>query len=445
MSTVTVAGANGQTVVLTFDTEANAALAQRIASAITAGVQNGSILASDDSTGPPLPLPPGATGEFVQTKDGMTALPPGYKAFIDTAAKAVVFGSGDADESVLSSVGRLDFIATGGSGTVVAGGGNNLVSIPGGDSGDWSINTGKGDDVIFALGAGNNSISAGAGHNAILLGGGNSLVNSTGDDTVSASGGQATITAIGDTSDVIYGGAKLFYIGNLGGPATIYGGAGSVNYIGGTGPDLVHGGTAGDNFLFAGTGNATLFGGGDGDQLFAAGNAGQELHAGAGNELLNGLFASGADTFFASTGNSTIVGGGGNDSFVFTNGQGGGTDSVQGFHPGDTIDLQGYGRNEVRDALKSQTVTDGSVTITLSDHTTITFAGVTSLSPGDFITTGGAGGNGNGHGDNDDGDNDHGHGRDDDHGDRGHQGHGDRHDGDDMRHIRDMPIGPSDH
>ncbi len=98
MSTVTVAGANGQTVVLTFDTEANAALAQRIASAITAGVQNGSILASDDSTGPPLPLPPGATGEFVQTKDGMTALPPGYKAFIDTAAKAVVFGSGDADE-----------------------------------------------------------------------------------------------------------------------------------------------------------------------------------------------------------------------------------------------------------------------------------------------------------------------------------------------------------
>ena len=51
----------------------------------------------------------------------------------------------------------------------------------------------------------------------------------------------------------------------------------------------------------------------------------------------------------------------------------------------DSIDLQGYGKNEIADALKSQTVTDGSVTITLSDRTTITFAGVASLSANDFV------------------------------------------------------------
>jgi Ca2+-binding RTX toxin-like protein len=156
--------------------------------------------------------------------------------------------------------------------------------------------------------------------------------------------------------------------------------------MGGSGPDVVHGGTGGDNLLFAGTGNATLFGGGSGDQLFASGAAGQELHAGAGNETLNGVFASGADTFFASTGNSTITGGSGPDSFVFTNGQSGGTDLIQNFTSGpDTINLQGYGKNEVADALKSQTVTAGSVTITLSDSTKITFANVGSLTAKDFF------------------------------------------------------------
>jgi len=144
MSTVTVAGANGQTVVLNFDTQANAALAARIAAAITAGVNDGTILPATNADNRRPPLPPGAIGEFVQTETGTTILPPGYKAFIDTAPESVVFGSGDADESVLSSIGQMVFNATGGSGTVVAGGGDNRVVIPVSDSGNWSINTGKG-------------------------------------------------------------------------------------------------------------------------------------------------------------------------------------------------------------------------------------------------------------------------------------------------------------
>ena len=72
MSIVTVVGAHGQIVSLSFDTDANAALARKLAAAITAGVRNGSIAPAVDTDGPPPPLAPGATGEFVQTNDGLT-------------------------------------------------------------------------------------------------------------------------------------------------------------------------------------------------------------------------------------------------------------------------------------------------------------------------------------------------------------------------------------
>ena len=100
MPTVTVAGANSQTVTLSFDTNSNAVLAGQLAAAITAGVQGGSILPAVDTDGPPPTLPPGTIGEFIQTKDGTTVLPPGYKAFVNTAPEAIVFGSGGTGESV---------------------------------------------------------------------------------------------------------------------------------------------------------------------------------------------------------------------------------------------------------------------------------------------------------------------------------------------------------
>ena len=56
-----------------------------------------------DTSGPPTNLPAGKTGEFIQTQDGITVLPTGYDALVVTAQDAVVFGSGDANEKVLSS------------------------------------------------------------------------------------------------------------------------------------------------------------------------------------------------------------------------------------------------------------------------------------------------------------------------------------------------------
>jgi Ca2+-binding RTX toxin-like protein len=393
MPTVTVTGANQQTVTLLYDTEANALLAQQLAAAISAGVQNMTIFAATDTDGPPPPLQSGKTGEFVQTMDGTTFLPPGYKAFVDTAATSIVFGSGDADESVLSSIGNMTFFATGGSGTVAAGGGNNFIMIPQTDAGNWAINTGTGDDTVFALGRGNDSIGTGGGRNAIQLGSGKATVTSTGDDTVLAGSGQETITALAAHDRLIYdGSSRLYYIGALGsGGATVFAGTGSDTFFGSDGSNLVYGGTAGKNYLFAGTGPATLFGGGDGDQLWAVGLQAQALYAASGNETLNGALSRGADTFYGGTGATSIIGGQGGDTFVFTEGQAG-SDTITGFaHGRDTVDLQGYRPSEVANALKHAEVKDGSTTITLPDQTSITFVGITDLTAGDFVLTGGTG------------------------------------------------------
>jgi hypothetical protein len=70
--------------------------------------------------------------------------------------------------------------------------------------------------------------------------------------------------------------------------------------------------------------------------------------------------------------------------FTFIKGQAGGTDLVQGFNSSDKIALDGYGGGAVNDALKSQTMSAGSVTITLDDHTKVTFADVSSLTKSNF-------------------------------------------------------------
>jgi hypothetical protein len=129
------------------------------------------------------------------------------------------------------------------------------------------------------------------------------------------------------------------------------------------------------------------------------GSKGQALHAAGGHETLNGAFASGADTFYGSSGTTQMYAGLGHDTFVFTDGQGGGKSTIQGFsHGKDLVDLQGYGKDAVADALKSQHVSGGSDTITLSDGTKVTFANVTSLTASDFVTSSGGSSGGGGSG-----------------------------------------------
>ena len=237
-----------------------------------------------------------------------------------------------------------------------------------------------------------------------MLGSGNDFVQLAGYDSVSAGAGTTTIDASSARSAYIQGGTgSLLFIGGDG-PATVFGGAGSVTVVGDrdAGPLEAHGGTAGHNLLMAGGGAATLFGGGDGD-LLIAGGSNQELHAGWGNETLMAAIGSGGDTlyggagrdlmiggagsdvFFAGSGAATMTGGGHGDLFAFVDGAAGGQDLIVDFTAGDLIGLQGYGKQEIQQALRNQTVGPNGVTITLSDRTSITFAGLGSLRARDFV------------------------------------------------------------
>jgi Ca2+-binding RTX toxin-like protein len=149
---------------------------------------------------------------------------------------------------------------------------------------------------------------------------------------------------------------------------------------------------------------ATLVGGGNNDQLFAYGSQNQSLIAGSGNETLSAAFSAGNDTLTAGPGKDLLIGGAGADTFVggagqatvqagfgkqvfdFINHQAGGTELVQGiFDPASiAIKLDGYGADAINQALATQTVKNGSVTISLTDGTKITFQDVTSLSKSNF-------------------------------------------------------------
>jgi hypothetical protein len=57
---------------------------------------------------------------------------------------------------------------------------------------------------------------------------------------------------------------------------------------------------------------------------------------------------------------------------------------VVNFTSADKIDLQGFGKRAVENALNSQTFANGSVTISLPDNTRVTFAGISELTRSDF-------------------------------------------------------------
>ena len=404
MASVTVPGTGHSTIALSFDSAANAAVAKQIAGEIAAAVQAGSMIPADNSFGPPPTLPAGVQGEFIQSLPGVTFLPNAYTAVVNDATSAVVFGSSLPDQRVLSGDGtNLTYFAAGGSGSVAAGGGDNMISIPSTDPGNWLVVTGNGNDTIRALGGGNDTISPGGGSNAIQLGSGNSYLGVSGADTILASTGSETVAAADPGANtIIYSNAStLFFMAGAG--ATVYGGTGSNTVLGGTGSTLAFGGSAGNNFLQGGSGPSTLFGAANGDQLFAGGSGPQALHAGAGNETLFGGFGDnetlyggsgsvqiftggGHDTVVAGSGAATVTAGGDNTLFQFIEGAAGGTDLVTGFTDASQvhIDLAGYGPNEAQKAVAGQVNSPSGVTITLSDSTTITFQNISKLTTDNF-------------------------------------------------------------
>lgn len=401
---VTVQGANHQTITLTYDSTVNANLAQQVALAIDAGITGGTVHPADSADGPPPPVTSGV-GDFIQSTSGLTVVPHNYEYVNvpDTAAAAILYGNGDPDEVLLAGSGNLIFYAAGtatGAGTIIGGGGNDKITIPSSDNGAWAINLGNGNNLINAFGGGADTISTGTGHNQILLGNGGNTLFTSGFDTITAGSGSNTVFASG-SNDLVYGNtSKLLFIGDGAAGTTVLGGSGSDTVDGGAGPDYFVGGTGGQNQLIAGTGAATLFGGGDGDFLQANGSGPQALYAASGNETLSGAGASGNDTFSGGSGNTYIIGGGGNDTIVdgsgaatvdanpgannlfeFVNQGTGGTMLVR-----DLSDVSQIKIHLVGVTLDTQNNTGGSLNVTLSDGTSVTFQNIKgALGSGNFV------------------------------------------------------------
>ena len=265
-----------------------------------------------------------------------------------------------------------------------------------------TITPGQGFSTILG-GDGLNLIFTGANDQTIVTGYGQSILNlNSGNDKV-FSHGQDTIFAGSGNSVLFAQGGPLFAVAGTG-ALTVSGLAASTTVFGGAGGGTFFAGTAGNSLLVS-SGSATVVGAASGDTLFANGTAQSVLVAGAGNETLFGGAStaantyvagagpnvigggSGADTIIFGAGNATVNGGGGADLFVFAKGRAGGPVLLNQFDPaaGARVALQGYDPNEAANAIARAATTGGSTTITLSDNTRISFAGVTSLSTSNFV------------------------------------------------------------
>ena len=331
----------------------------------------------------------------------------GYADVVVSAQSAVIFGSGDANEHVLAGAGNLTFYGRGGSRHHRHRRWRQHDQHPNRNDRELEHRDGWWHRHDHRPRTGADTISAGAGRNAVTLDGGAYQVRSTGNDTIAAGAGSETIDASGASSGgsvIVFGNAsQLTFVGGAGG-ASVFGGTGSDTVTGGSGSLFAQGGAAGHNALTGGTGVATLFGGGGGDTLTASGSLPQLLSASSGSATLTGGSATGADTFTGGSGKDFITGGLGSNTYVAGTGQetinaagssnlfelikgaGGGTTLVNNLTNTSQVHiaLSGFGPGEAANAVATQSSTANSVTATLSDGTTITFANITHLSAANF-------------------------------------------------------------
>ena len=302
-----------------------------------------------------------------------------------------------------------------GNSTVTGGTGNNQITISGKDvvanAGQDGINVTQGATAVVRAGTRDGITETGA---ALV----NFQVGTTNEDQAFVSGGSATIAgglnvsggivvytnAGADThvnmtqgtdtvyslgSDVIQGGSGADTVLLDANAARIYGGSGSLNIIardnsatytqtvfGGSG-SLTYAQANGHLNFIGGSGSATIDGGtgtlhvvaGSGNISVVEGTAGMQFFAGSGTANLTLTPLGGTVEFGAGVTNAQIAGWGAGDLFQCVAGHGGGTDNITGFRAGtDAIQFRGVN-------VTSETISGGSTTLNLSDHTTINLLG----------------------------------------------------------------------
>jgi hypothetical protein len=378
---------------------------------------------------------------------GDTAIvPDGYQALFDNVNGATtVQGNTTGIEAIFQGTGNAaTFQDNGGNNLIVfVDGDNHYIGDTTGSAGNDTIVAGSGYDTIDT-GYGKSTVNSGTGsavinlndtapasagsYNAyVWLDDGTNTVNANGvmDAVVANAPGQvidagnaaADFTGIvllsGD--NIVNGNAATVGIFDEGSGNSIFGGSGQIDFIGGAnvaasivagaGPVYVFGGL-GDNIslatvpdtgfsaFIAGTGNETLNAGfaKTGVYFYGDNTSDSTMSAGINSSMVGGI---GNDTFVSGAGYETMVGGAGNNMFIIdstTDGVGAHITLADfGANNGNMVGFAGYSDAEIQSALDGATTVAGAggvtdTVITLSDKTTVTFVGVSSLTGHTFGT-----------------------------------------------------------
>ena len=400
-------GSGTQNGVLTFSNNDAQVLGSALAAQITAAQSAGTLTSVTYTSGNVAPAPASGQGGVVTFssppltaagKPTTVTIPSADPAVVDNASGPVSLQGGAAGTSVVAGMGGLSYTDITPSGTLVdqiaAAGGNNLIQTSVTGPGSYDIATGSGNDTINVL-AGNATVSPGSGFNQVGLGAGDSLITSSGFDSITGSGaggGSDTVNIVaGQTS--ITSGTSSFLANDMS--------AGPVRVALGSGGDTVNlapqaSGTfvgMGSSATISGLGTLVATEDSGGDSYQVTGQANATVNGGTGNDLLDGGGDSAAELFRAGTGNDTLIAGQGQatlggaqgfaasallqsdgsapTTFLFVNGQSGGSDTITGFKPSDVISFVGYGNNPQGTAL----VSNATTIITLSDGTTLHVVG----------------------------------------------------------------------
>ena len=319
--------------------------------------------------------------------------------FISSGTDLILGGGGTdfatvsgANSTLLGGIGILN-VSVSGSGDTIAGMGSTALNVTLTGSQDDALGGTAGGAFAVVDNGTSDTVNAQSAATAVeTMGGSNGyFYGGSGAATVSAASTSAVVVGGSGSLDFLGNGSRATVVGALGGNTSIVGSSGGLQVSARTGKTTISGGT----------GAVTLFGGSGGNVTFTdTAHQGLFYLAGAGNETLDASGSNGNDSLFGNTtpganllmkagsGNDTIIGGPGNDTmvagsgkdlFVFFNGSAGGQDFINGLTANDTVALVGYNLNSLASSLQNAQVTGQGVKITLSDNTSITFSGLSSL------------------------------------------------------------------
>ena len=250
----------------------------------------------------------------------------GRDIFIAGAGDSVIGGEGGEDFDTLDlstiPVGATVTLSGSGSGSASYGGFSldftEIEAITGTDFADTVNGAADSGGMVYATGAGNDTVTGGSGADTVLAGLGDDVVlGDGGADSLSGEDGHDTLDG-GDGNDTLIGGSGNDYLAGQAGDDLIDGGLGDDTVLAGIGNDSVLGGddsdwlsgNEGNDTLLGDAGNDRLFGDGD-DDVVQGGIGDDTLEGGDGNDLVQG--GEGNDSLDGNDGNDTLEGGAGQD------------------------------------------------------------------------------------------------------------------------------------